>query len=116
MSDLSDKQDRFLPLVAKLITFAYEKGYTVRAGEAWRSPEQAALNAQHHTGITNSLHGLRLAIDLEAYRNGTWLKDTSDYQELGEYWKSLGADCTWGGDFNSNPDGNHFSITWGGIR
>jgi D-alanyl-D-alanine carboxypeptidase len=116
MSELSDKQNRFLPLVGQLVSFAYSKGYTLRGGELWRSPEQAALNAQHHTGIANSLHGLRLAIDLEAYKNGVWLKSTEDYTELGTYWESLGPDCTWGGRFHDRPDGNHFSITWGGIR
>lgn len=116
MSDLTDKQEKFPPLLAQLITFAYSKGYRIRGGEWWRSPEQAALNAQHHTGIANSLHTLRLAVDLEAVKEGVLLTRSEDYAELGTYWKTLDPDCRWGGDFKSRPDGNHFSLTWGGIQ
>lgn len=112
---LGQKQRRFLPLVAKLINFAYEQGYELSEGEGYRTPEQAALNAQHHTGIANSLHTLRLAIDLQLFKDGVYITDSEEYRPLGEFWRTLDPDCCWGGDFEKR-DGNHFSLSWGGIK
>jgi hypothetical protein len=113
---LAQKQRRFLPLVAKLIDFAYAQGFELTEGEGYRTPEQAALDAQHGSGIAHSLHTLRLAIDLELFKDGQYLTDSVAYQALGEFWKKLDPDCAWGGDFTSRVDGNHFSLSWGGIR
>ena len=115
MSALTDLQQRFPPLLAKLIEWGYQNGYTLAMAEAYRSPEQAALNAQHGSGIANSLHTLRLAVDIMAYKNGAWLQDSEDYRPLGEFWKTLAPECCWGGDF-AKPDGDHFSMTWGGFK
>src|ERR1700739_2108788 len=113
---LAEQQRRFLPLVAKLVDHAYAQGYELTAGELYRSPEQAALNAQHGSGIANSLHTLRLAIDLQLFKDGIYLTDGVAYKALGEFWKTLDPLCCWGGDFTTRADGNHFSMTWGGIR
>ncbi len=113
---LGQRQRRFLPLVAKLIEYAYAQGYELTEGEGYRTPEQAALNAQHGSGIANSLHTLRLAVDLQLFKDGTYLTDSEAYKPLGEFWKTLDPDCAWGGDFKNRPDGNHFSLSWGGIR
>lgn len=113
---LGQRQRRFLPLVAKLIDFAYAQGYELTEGEGYRTPEQAALNAQHGSGIANSLHTLRLAVDLQLFKDGNYLTDSEAYRPLGEFWKTLDPDCAWGGDFKTRPDGNHFSLSWGGIR
>lgn len=83
-------------------------------GEAYRTPEQAALNAKKGSGITNSLHTQRLAVDFNLFVNGQYKTDTADYLPLGEYWESLGG--TWGGRFKSRPDGNHFSLEHNGVR
>ncbi len=112
---LGQRQRRFLPLLAKLIDFAYSQGYQLSAGEAYRTPEQAALDAQHGTGIANSLHILRLAIDLQLFKDGVYLTDSLAYKPLGDFWKTLDPDCAWGGDFKS-VDADHFSLSWGGIR
>jgi len=116
METLGQHQRRFLPLVAKLIAYAYEQGYELTAGEMYRSPEQAALNAQHGTGIANSLHTLRLAVDLQLFKDGVYLTDSALYKPLGDYWKMLDPACAWGGDFTTRTDGNHFSLSWGGIK
>lgn len=113
---LGQRQRRFLPLVAKLIDYAYSQGYELTAGEQYRTPEQAALNAQHGIGIANSLHTLRLAVDLQLFKDGTYLTDSEAYRPLGEFWKTLDPDAAWGGDFKTRPDGNHFSLSWGGIK
>jgi hypothetical protein len=104
-------------MVAKLIDFAYKQGYELTAGECYRSPEQAALNAQHGSGIANSLHTLRLAVDLQLFKDGVYLTDSAAYKALGDFWKTLDPEAAWGGDFQSpHQDGNHFSLSWGGIR
>ena len=81
----------------------------------YRSPEQAALNAQHWIGIANSLHTLRLAFDVNLFKDGVYLTESAAYEPLGVYWESLDPDCAWGGRF-SKPDGNHLSLSWGGIK
>lgn len=106
---LRQKQSRFVSSVGKLIEHAYAEGYEFTFGDAYRSAAQAAANAAAGTGITNSLHCVRLAVDLNLFRDGTFLPLSSDHQPLGTFWKSLGPDHFWGGDF-SKPDGNHYSI------
>lgn len=113
---LGEKQRLFTRLVAKLIDFAYASGYELTFGDAYRSPAQAAANAAAGSGIVNSLHTQRLAVDLNLFRNGVYLTKSEDYKPLGDYWKTLDPACSWGGDFISRPDGNHFSITHNGVR
>lgn len=110
---LRQKQSRFAKLIGILIAWSYQNGYELTLGEAWRTPEQAALNAKTGKGISNSLHIDRLAMDFNLFRNGKWLTKTEDFSPLGEFWESLAPDCTWGGRFG---DGNHFSITHGGRK
>lgn len=110
---LQQKQSRFAGMVARLIVKAGEMGYEVTFGEAWRTPEQAALNVQKGTGIRNSLHLLRLAIDLNLFRNDVYLPNTEDHRPLGEWWESIGG--SWGGRF-ARPDGNHYSLEFEGKR
>jgi hypothetical protein len=113
MMTLGEKQRLFTRLVGKLIEFAYANGYELTFGDAYRSPEQAKLNAAAGKGIVNSLHCERLAIDLNLFRHGQYLTASEDYKPLGEFWETLGEDCAWGGRF-SKPDGNHFSIKHAG--
>ncbi len=115
MMALADKQRLFVSLIGQLITWAYDNDYELTFGEAYRTPEQAALNAKKGTGIANSLHTKRLAIDLNLFIDGTYQTDSEAYRPLGAYWKSLHPDCAWGGDFN-RPDGNHFSFQHNGIK
>ena len=111
---LSEKQQLFTRLIAQLILWADEKGYRLTFGEAYRTPEQAALNAKKGSGISNSLHTKRLAVDLNLFINGRYQTDSAAYLPLGEYWESLGG--SWGGRFKSRPDGNHFSLEHEGVR
>lgn len=102
---LGQKQRKFTRMVADLIVFAYDNGYELTLGEAFRTPEQAALNAKSGKGIANSLHCDKLAIDLNLFKGGVFLTTTADHQPLGEFWESIGG--SWGGRFN---DGNHYSL------
>lgn len=113
--NLLEKQRVFVPLVSKLINYAYDNGYELTFGDAYRSPEQAAANAASGAGIKNSLHTKRLAIDFNLFISGAYRRDTESYARLGAYWKTLHPLACWGGDF-SRPDGNHFSLSHEGIR
>lgn len=112
---LSEKQRIFVWNLHSLIAWTYDQGYELTLGEAFRTPEQAALNAQSGSGIANSLHTRRLAIDLNLFRNGEWMQHSEDFRPLGQYWKTLHELNCWGGDFQK-ADGNHFSMTDGGIK
>ncbi|CAI2036161.1 M15 family metallopeptidase [Serratia quinivorans] len=111
---LSEKQQLFTKLIAQLILWADEKGMRVTFGEAYRTPEQAALNAKKGSGISNSLHTKRLAVDLNLFINGQYQTNSAAYLPLGEKWEGLGG--SWGGRFKTNPDGNHFSLEHEGVR
>ncbi|EHP4047375.1 M15 family metallopeptidase [Escherichia coli] len=110
---LSEKQQLFAVMIADLIHWAQEHGYRLTFGEAYRTPEQAALNAKSGKGIRNSLHTLRFAVDFNLFINGKYQADTDAYRPLGEYWESIGG--TWGGRF-SRADGNHFSLEHNGVK
>ena len=113
---LGQKQRLFTKLVARLIDHAYEHGYELTFGEAYRTPEQAKLNSANGSGIVNSLHISRLAIDLNLFRDGRFLTTSDDHRPLGAFWKTLHPNCAWGGDFRPRPDGNHYSLSHNGIK
>ena len=101
---LRTKQAKFAGMLARLILHTEALGYEVTMGWAYRP---------HYLGIghPNSLHDLRLAQDLNLFRNGEYLEATEDHRLLGEYWESIGG--SWGGRFN---DGNHYSLEHEGRR
>lgn len=98
---LREKQSKFVYAVSLLILYAYQKGYELTFGDTWSKPEYLA----HRKG---SFHFLRLAIDLNLFKDGKYLTSTESHRELGEFWESIGG--TWGGRF-AHKDGNHYS--WG---
>lgn len=113
-----DLQFQFAKAIPGLIQRAVELGYGVTVGEAWRPPQQAAYNAAHGLGVANSLHTERLAIDLNLFQGDTYLADdsTGAYSQLGAYWKTLGPNYRWGGDFKPLVDLDHFSLSPDGVR
>lgn len=109
---LGQKQRKFTLMVAQLIQWAYEKGYELTLGDAYRDPRvHGEVGVKKSYSLANSLHKERLAIDLNLFKNQVYLKSTEDYLPLGEYWESIGG--TWGGQFN---DGNHFSLEHNGRK
>jgi hypothetical protein len=112
---LGEKQRLFVKLLGKLFTWAYENGYELTLGEATRTKEQAEIYAAKGTGLKNSNHLIRLAIDLNLFIGGEYRTDSESYRPLGDYWISLDPLCAWGGHF-SKPDGNHFSLEHNGVR
>jgi hypothetical protein len=101
---LSTKQSMFCRSVGELIEYAYDRGYELTFGHAFRCQDC-------QVGAANSLHKIRLAVDFNLYVNGVYQAETEAYRELGEFWESLGG--TWGGRFG---DGGHFSFEHNGRK
>lgn len=98
---LGQRQEEFSHKLGKLLIFAYEKGYKIRMGDV-------LANEGHKP---NSNHYIKLAADLNLFKDGFYLAATEDHIELGEYWESIGG--SWGGRFG---DGNHYSLEWKGRK
>ena len=105
---LGQKQELFARLLPRLLDRAHELGFEVRCGDLARSVEEAT-----RLGKPNSVHTLKLAIDIHLFKGGNYLTDTEAHRPLGEFWVSLHPLCRWGGSFK---DGNHYSLTHGGVR
>lgn len=111
---LGQKQRLFTSLLAKLIQYAYDNGYELTVGDAYRDPRVfGEVGTQKGYGRSKSNHKVKLAMDLNLFKNGVYLRETSDHLPLGTYWESLHELCSWGGRFN---DGNHYSLEHEGRR
>lgn len=109
---LGAKQRMFTRMVADLINFAYELGYELTVGDAYRDPRAfGAVGTKESYSSASSLHKERLAIDFNLFKNGKFLTSSEAHRELGEFWEAIGG--TWGGRFN---DGNHYSIAHNGRK
>lgn len=97
---LRKEQSEFARHIPFLILYAYSLGYEVTIGDVWARDGHSK----------NSKHYDKLAIDINLFKNGVYLTETYHHKPLGEFWKSLNPNCTWGGDFK-RKDGNHYS--WG---
>lgn len=94
---LRQRQSEFAKMLVLLILFAYVKGYEITLGDAY-------AKTGHRKG---SFHYKRLAQDLNLFKDGIYLRKTSDHLSLGEFWESIGG--SWGGRFKGG-DGNHYSF------
>ena len=141
METLRQKQSQFAIKVAEWIEQVYSMGYEITFGENYRSDEQAAINAlgssgraqltqilRPHpgmvplataisnntgSGIKNSLHTIRLALDFNLFKDGRYSQDIEEYKEVGEAWEQMGEDHRWGGRFK---DYGHISIEHNGVK
>ena len=89
------KQSKFAHMVALLILFAYEMGFELTIGDVWA----------HDRHKRDSNHYIKLAIDINLFKNGRYLRSTKSHEPLGLFWESLGG--SWGGRYG---DGNHYSL------
>ncbi len=108
---LRNKQVEFSRMVSRLISKAFELGYEVTLGDAYRDPRlHGEVGTKMGYGHSRSCHKLRLAIDLNLFKDGKFLTTTEGHRELGEWWESIGG--TWGGRFD---DANHYSLAHEGM-
>lgn len=112
MSALYDKQCKFTKMIPRLIDKAHELGFDVTIGDAFRDPRVfGAVGVKMSYSAASSCHKMRLAIDLNLFKNGKFLETTEAHRQLGEWWESQGG--TWGGRFN---DANHYSLEFEGKK
>ena len=104
---LRQKQSKFCHMLALLILHSEQLGYELTMSRGYAS--EAANEADG--GHPKSNHLNRLAIDLNLFKDGTFLSSTESHKPLGVYWESIGG--TWGGRFN---DGNHYSLEHNGVK
>ena len=95
---LREKQSKFARDVALLIQYIYSQGYEVTFGDA------ARMDCQGHE--PDSMHYKRLAIDLNLFKDGKYLRKTEDHYYFGKFWEDQ-MGHTWGGNFK-RKDGNHY--------
>ena len=110
---LGKKQEQFSVAIAKMILWFDERGYQVRFGDTFRDPR---LHGEHGVkkgyGSANSVHKLKLAGDLNLFKDGVYLNKGTEpiWDEAHEYWETLG-----GAPAVPN-DANHFSFEMWGCR
>lgn len=110
-----DAQRLFAKLIPRLIDKIYESGYEVSLGDAWSKPEYKAHKV-------NSNHYIRLAIDLNLFKDGAYLTGSEAHRQFGKFWESLHELCHWGGNWDKDntpfekgeSDANHYSIIFEG--
>ncbi len=98
-------------MVAELILFAYEHGMELTMGEAFRTDEQQALHLKSGASrVTRSKHQDRLAVDMNLFIDGRYVRDKEKYRALGEKWESIGG--RWGGRFGVAPEDYDTKVGW----
>lgn len=109
---LGEKQELFMRLLPRLIDKAHDLGFEIRGGDLFRDPRlHGAHGEKVGYGHRNSCHKLKLAIDLNIFKDGAFMQKTEDHRELGEWWEAQHELCRWGGRFK---DGNHYSLEHNG--
>lgn len=111
---LRKTQSDFARLVPRLIDKAYELGFEVTLGDAYRDPRvHGAMGVRKSYSHPKSAHKLRLAIDLNLFKNGEYLEGTEAHRTLGEWWEKQHKMARWGGRFD---DANHYSFVHEGVK
>lgn len=111
---LGQRQRIFTRMVGMLIEYAYATGYELTFGDAYRDPRvHGSWGEKMSYSASKSTHKVKTAVDFNLFKNGRYLKKTSDHAPLGKYWLQLGdhfgVNAAWGGS-DGNNDGNHYSI------
>lgn len=111
---LGETQELFMELLPTLLVKAHALGFKVRGGDLFRDPRvHGEMGTKLGYGAANSCHKLKLAIDLNLFKEGKLLSATESHRELGEWWEKQHPLCRWGGRFN---DGNHYSLEYNGYK
>jgi hypothetical protein len=108
---LGEKQEFFMRQLPRLIDKVHELGYEIRGGDLFRDPRShGAMGVIGVYGHKNSCHKLKLAIDLNLFKDGRFITDSEGHKDIGAWWIAQHPDnrC---GVFFSIPDPNHYSMT-----
>jgi len=105
---LGEKQELFARLFVEHCVWLLIRGYQIRFGDIW-------AREGHRE---NSNHYIKLAGDLNLFKDGQYLTRTEDHLESGLMWESRHELCRWGGNWDKDThpgeagedDGNHYSL------
>jgi len=104
---LRERQVQFTLMVSHLIQWAYQHGYELTFGDAYRDRRFSKESLGNDKSYFHdwSYHCKRLAVDFNLFKDGEYLTQEKDYKPLADYWKSIGGSSgiDWG-------DSNHFSF------
>ena len=103
---LGEKQRKFTLMLSQLIGYAYSIGYEMSLGRGSVSEAANAADGGHE----RSCHLVRLAQDLNLFKDGRFITDGEGHDALHDYWDALG------GAERIDNDMNHYSIEHNGIR
>ena len=104
------KQARFTYKIAQLIIWAKEThNIDLIGAELFRTKEQAEIYAASGKGILNSVHRLKMALDMYVFKDGKIIWDGPEYKLIGDKWKTMDPDARWGGDMKRR-DVYHYSF------
>jgi len=104
---LSHYQSIFALNIAQLIVIIFKHKFTCTLGEAWRPPEMAKIYKQLGKGIKGSQHCKKLALDINLFKDGKYLRTTEAHAYFGGLWETLHPNNRWGGRYG---DGNHYEM------
>lgn len=111
---LSEAQREFSRHLVYLKTHILASGDEFTEGDSYRDPRvHGQYGEKVAYGRSDSDHKLRLADDINLYIDGVYQTTTEAHRPYGEYWKALHPDNYWGGDLDSDgdgqgDDGNHY--------
>ena len=107
---LGDAQREFSRHIVYLKIHMLAMGYEFTDGDAYRDERaHGAYGKKASYSSAESQHKLRLANDINLFKDRKYLTETSDHQLFGTYWKAIHPDNVWGGDFKrTRKDGNHY--------
>lgn len=101
---LGQTQRQFTKMLGKLLVHIYDIGLEATLGEGYDDD-----NTGHMKG---SLHYIRLAQDLNIFKDGVWLDKGPEMElylnKVHDFWDALG------GGKRIKKDLNHFSVQWQG--
>jgi len=108
---LGQKQRRFSLAIANLILAADRMGYAVTFGDAYRDPRlHGAIGEARGYGHPRSAHKMRLAVDLNLFKDGVYLTGGWAHAPLHDVWDAMG------GAPRIAHDMNHYSFEHDGMR
>ena len=141
---LRKRQSEFAFALSKLLTYMYSNGYEATIQDVTAANFHFLISFLktiiHYLPVNyqdkllkfirylkrkshskKSSHYIKLAADINLFKNGKYLNKTKDHVEFGIYWESLGG--FWGGRIGESEsgsgdgkDGNHYSFSYNGRK
>lgn len=113
MASLGELQREFARLSVGLEQHILDSGYEFARGDAFRDPRVfGEIGIRKGYGHAKSAHKLKLALDINLFKDDVYLDKTEDHAIFGEWWEKRHPLARWGGRFN---DGNHYSFEYNGV-